>query len=185
MRIVLGITGASGVIYGLSLAKALRAHELHIILSDSSKKLIEEEVGDTKRQIRELSKHARIHDDGSFDSPLASGSFVFDAMVICPCTMKTLSAIANGYSENLLCRAADVALKEHRKLILVPRETPINAIHIENMLKLSRLGTVILPASPAFYPKPKKISDVVDFIVGRILDQLNVTHKKYLGWKHV
>ncbi len=185
MKIILGITGASGVGYGLSLAKELRKHELHLVITSSAKSIIDEETGNSKKALKELSQYGKIHNEDSFHSPLASGSFIYDAMVICPCSMKTLSAIANGYTDNLLTRAADVALKEKRKLIIVPRETPLNSIHLENMLKLSRLGVSVLPACPAFYTKPKKIGDMIDFVVGRILDHLQIKNTKYGRWKHV
>lgn len=185
MRIILAITGASGAVYGLSLARSLKGHELHVIVTDSAKKIMDEEMGGSKNPLSELTRLATIHNEHSFDSQLASGSFLFDAMVVCPCSMKTLSAIANGYSSNLVARAADVALKEKRKLILVPRETPLSAIHLENMLKLSQLGVIIMPASPAFYNSPKSIEDMVEFMTGRALDQLGIKNEKFKRWKHV
>jgi 4-hydroxy-3-polyprenylbenzoate decarboxylase len=115
-------------------------------------------------------------------APVASGTNPADAMVVCPCTMGTLAAIAGGMSDNLIERAADVMLKEGRKLILVPRETPFSAIHLENMLKLARLGVTILPANPGFYHKPQAVSDLVDFVVARVLDHLNVTHQLLPRW---
>jgi flavin prenyltransferase len=184
MKIILAITGASGVAYGLALAKELKGHELHLVVSDSAKKIFQDELEDGKKALAELSGLGKVYDNSSFDAPMASGSFLFDAMVVCPCSMKTLSAIANGYSSNLICRAADVALKERRKLILVPRETPLSAIHLENMLKLAKLGVVILPASPGFYGKPKTISELTNFIVGRVLDQLGIANKAYKRWNH-
>ena len=183
MRIILAITGASGVAYGLELARSLKGQQLHTIVTKSAKDIAKVELEDQK-PLQELSTFSTLHDENDFNSPLASGSFLFDAMVICPCSMKTLSAIANGYSSNLVSRAADVALKEGRKLILVPRETPLSPIHLENMLRLSRLGVIILPASPGFYGKPKKIADLLDFVVGRVLDQLNIRNSKYRRWKH-
>ncbi len=184
MRVILAVTGASGVAYGLELARSLKGQELHTIVTKSAKDIAKEELEDKEKAIQELSTFSTLHDENNFNSPLASGSFLFDAMVICPCSMKTISAIANGYSSNLVSRAADVAIKEGRKLILVPRETPLSPIHLENMLKLSRLGVVILPASPGFYGNPKKITDLVDFIVGRVLDQLSIRNSKYKRWKH-
>jgi len=115
-------------------------------------------------------------------APLASGSNPADAMVVCPCTMGTLAAIAAGLSQNLIERAADVAIKEGRKLVLVPRETPFSAIHLENMLKLARLGVVILPPSPGFYNHPQTVADLVDFVVARVLDQLRVPHRLMQRW---
>jgi len=182
VKIILALTGASGIQIGIRLAEALKGHELGIIVSDNAKKVIEYEVDDVKKVLAELGRYGKIYNEADIDAPPASGSSLFDAMVVCPCSMKTLSAIANGYCCNLIIRSADVMLKEGRKLILVPRETPVNAVHLENMLKLSRLGVVILPASPAFYHKPKKIEDMVDFIVGKILDSLRIENKLYKRW---
>ncbi|MCX6775738.1 MAG: UbiX family flavin prenyltransferase [Candidatus Micrarchaeota archaeon] len=182
MKVILAITGASGVPIGMRLAKALRKEQLSIVVSENAKKVIKYEVGDVKKFLAELSKYGRLYDEAEIDAPPASGSSLFDAMVVCPCSMKTLSAIASGYCHNLITRSADVMLKEGRRLILVPRETPLNAIHLENMLKLSRIGVVILPASPAFYHRPKKVEDMVDFIVGKILDSLRVENHLYKRW---
>lgn len=182
MKIILALTGASGIPIGTRLAEALKGHELSIIVSENAKKVIEYEVGDAGKVLAELRRYGKVYNEVDIDAPPASGSALFDAMVVCPCSMKTLSAIANGYCYNLITRSADVMLKEGRKLILVPRETPVSAIHLENMLKLSRLGVVILPASPAFYHKPKKIEDMVDFLVGKILDSLRIKNKLYKRW---
>ncbi|NYZ79205.1 UbiX family flavin prenyltransferase [Candidatus Micrarchaeota archaeon] len=182
MKIILALTGASGIPIGIRLAEVLKREELSIVVSENAKKVIEYEVGDAKKALAELGGYGKIYDEAEIDAPPASGSALFDTMVVCPCSMKTLSAIANGYCHNLITRSADVMLKEGRKLILVPRETPVSAIHLENMLKLSRLGVVILPASPAFYHKPKKIEDMVDFVVGKILDSLRIENKLYKRW---
>lgn len=182
MKIILALTGASGIQIGIRLAEALKGHELSIIVSDNAKRVAEYEAGSAKRVTAELKKYGKVYGEAEIAAPPASGSALFDAMVVCPCSMKTLSAIANGYCYNLITRSADVMLKEGRKLILVPRETPVSAIHLENMLKLSRIGVVILPASPAFYHRPKKIEDIVDFIVGKILDSLRIENKLYKRW---
>ncbi len=182
MKLILALTGASGIQIGIRLAETLKEHELSIVVSENARKVIEHEVGDSKKVVAELRQYGKLYDESEIGAPPASGSSLFDAMVVCPCSMKTLSAIANGYCCNLITRSADVMLKEGRKLILVPRETPVSAVHLENMLKLSRLGVVILPASPAFYHKPKKLEDMVDFIVGKILDSLRIENKLYKRW---
>ena len=181
MRIIVAITGASGVVYGKRLLEVLKGKsEVHLIISKASDTLIEYELETTKKQLEELANH--VYDEDDFSSPLASGSFVTDAMIIIPCSMKTLAGIAHGYSENLILRAADVILKEKRKLILVPRETPLNPIHLRNLLKLSLQGVMIIPAMPAFYHKPKTIEDLVDFIIGKVLDSLGIDHELFKRW---
>jgi len=176
MKIIVAITGASGVVYGARLVEELKKtkNEIFIIITKNAEKIAKYE--DVK-----LPK-ATFGED-QIDAPIASGSFKVDGMIICPCSMKTMAAIANGYANNLVVRSADVMLKEKRKLILALRETPINAIHLENALKLSRLGVQIMPVSPGFYHKPKKVKDVIDFFVGRILDQLCVEHALFKRWK--
>ena len=182
MRIILALTGASGIQIGIRLAEVLRKHELHIIVSENAKKVMNYEVESADKVLSKLKEYGKVYGESAIDAPPASGSSLFDAMVVCPCSMKTLSAIANGYCCNLITRSADVMLKEGRNLVLVPRETPVSAIHLENMLKLSRLGVVILPASPAFYHKPKGVGDMVDFIVGKILDSLGIQNQLYKRW---
>ena len=177
-KIVLALTGASGIEYGVRLAEELRRGKrsvLTVIVSDGAREVAGREGVDLKRLGKTLGER-------DFHAAPASGSALFDAMVVCPCSMKTLSAIANGFSHNLIARAADVALKEGRKLVLVPRETPLNAVHLENMLKLSRLGVVILPACPGFYHKPRDVGGVVDFIVGKVLDSLGFEHDLFAKW---
>ncbi|MEF9438500.1 MAG: UbiX family flavin prenyltransferase [Candidatus Mariimomonas ferrooxydans] len=129
------------------------------------------------------SKNVKYYKEDNLSAPVSSGSFITDGMFVVPCSMKTLSGIANGYASNLVERAADVILKENRKLILAPREMPFNAIHLENMLKLARLGVTIAPPVPAFYHKPKKINDIIDFVVGKILDSSNVNNRLFRRWK--
>ena len=187
MKLVLALTGASGLIYGMRLAEALHDanNELHIIVTRAAKKIMKHELGNERAVLKKLSRFGKLYDEDEMEAPVASGSFRADAMIICPCSTKTLAAVACGFSHNLVCRAADVMLKENKKLILVVRETPLSAIHLENALKLSRLGVVILPASPAFYPAPKKIDELVDFIIGKILDSLRIENKLYRRWKDV
>ncbi len=186
LRLVVGITGASGVIYGTRLVEFLsgkKEHSVYLVMTHNAEKIMMLETGLDPSYVKSLAGHS--FDSTDLTAPIASGSFKFDAVVIIPCSMKTLAAIAHGYASNLITRAADIALKERRKLILVPRETPLNSIHLENMLKLSNLGAIILPACPAFYYEPEKISDLIDFIVGRVLDVLGIEHNLYERWSGV
>lgn len=178
----MGISGTSGVIYGIRLLEELRKKkvETHLILTKACEQIIKEETNLSKDDVEALAAHH--YDIDSFMAPIASGSFKTDGMVVTPCSMRTLSGIAHGYSENLLLRAADVTIKERRPLILVPRETPLSPIHLNNMLKLSRIGVTLLPAMPAFYHKPKSIDDIVNFIVGKVLDILEVDNSLYKRW---
>jgi len=178
-RIVIGITGASGVAIGLRLLEVLRA-EKHLIISDEAARLIEIETG---LSLEDSEANADfVYDNSELGSVLASGSFGYDAMVIAPCSMSTLSKINAGISDNLITRAAAVCLKEHRTLVLVPRETPMSTIHLRNMADLSQLGVFILPACPAFYPRPESINDMIDFVVGRIADVLGIENDLYERW---
>lgn len=184
MRLIIAITGASGVIYGKRLLEVLynKKIETHLIISDAAEKIIEHELDAKRKDLEKLASYVYSVDD--LTAPIASGSFKTDAMIIMPCSMKTLAGIAHGYAENLILRVADVMLKEKRKLILVPRETPLNLVHIGNMLKLARQeGVIIAPAMPAFYHKPASVSAIVDFVVGRILDLLDIEHTLYARWK--
>jgi 4-hydroxy-3-polyprenylbenzoate decarboxylase len=194
--ITLALTGASGAAYGLRLLQCLleAGCEVHWLASAAARIVVEQETGwhlpedppaaHTALAARCGADPARLHVYGEKDwfSPVASGSARIDAMVVCPCSMGTLAAIAGGLSDNLLERAADVTLKEGRRLILVPREAPFSAIHLENMLKLARLGATILPAAPGFYHHPQCIEDLVDFIVARVLHQLGVPHRLVGEW---
>lgn len=182
MRIIVAITGASGAVYGIDLLRQLSAHRVEtcLVISDAARGLIERETGHTAGDLAALA--ARAYAESDFAAPPASGSFRHDGMVVAPCSMKTLAAIAHGYGANLIQRAADVTIKEGRKLVLLPRETPFSAIHLENMLKLARLGTVIMPPVPAFYNHPAAIADLVRFTTGRVMDQLGVPHNLIQRW---
>ncbi len=178
MRIIIGITGASGIIYGVTLLDVL-TEKPFLIMSENGKSLLEIE---TQYTVEDLKRKAIYYEDSQLEAPLSSGSFFFDAMVIAPCSVSTLSKIATGFADTLITRCACVALKERRKLILVPRETPLSTIHLQNMASLSQQGVVILPAMPAFYHMPQTVDDLVSFIVGKILDQLNIEHDLFTRW---
>jgi len=183
VRLIVAITGASGVVYGRRLLKVLREKnvETHLIISKAAEKVIEHELEMTRKDIEKLANHAYDVDDLS--APVVSGSFKTDGMIIIPCSMKTLAGIAHGYSDNLVLRAADVTLKEKRRLILVPRETPLNVVHLRNMLELAEQGVVVVPAMPAYYHKPRDVDDLVDFVVGKVLDLLGIEHTLYKRWQ--
>ena len=180
MRILVAITGASGALYAQRLLDNLDplAHEVHVVLSNYAPQVIAEELPGGLR----LPAGARMHSLKSMNAPFASGSNPPDAMVVIPCTMGTLGRIAHGYSEDVLLRAADVVLKERRKLILVPRETPFSLVHLKNMELLLQAGATILPANPSFYAGPKSIQEVVDTVVARVLDHLGVPNKLVARW---
>jgi len=191
-EILIGVTGASGAIYAKFLIEYLvnYSFDVNLILSKNSIAVINIELGtDIQKddvQIKKFlncnTKKIKLYREDDFLSPYASGSHRFDAMVIVPCSMGTLSAIANGFAHNLITRAADICLKEKIKLIVVPRETPFSSIHLENMLKLSRSGAIILPAIPGFYNKPREVSDLVKFVVSRILDHLEIENDLVKRW---
>jgi len=194
--IALAFTGASGMPYGIRLLECLLGAGVRVSLlySQVSQIVARQEMdlalpGRAKdaelffaQRFQSRSGQLSVYGREEWFAPLASGSNAPDAMVVCPCSMGTLAAIAHGLSDNLIERAADVMLKEARKLVLVPRETPFSAIHLENMLRLSRAGAVILPANPGFYHHPQRVEDLVDFVVARILDQLEVPHQLMQRW---
>lgn len=182
MKLIIAVTGASGTVYAKKLLEATKETkiETHLIITKNAKIVARNEIGDP-HQLENLASF--IYEPNDISSPLASGSFNANAMVIVPSSMKTISAIAHGFSSNLVTRAADVHLKERRLLIIVPRETPLNTIHLENMTKLSQIGAVILPAMPAFYPKPTSVDEVANFIVGKIFDQLGIDNNLYKRWE--
>ncbi len=177
MKIIVGITGASGSIIGIKLLENLKGHEVSLILSENAKKIIVYETSYKEEDIRNLV--SKIYSNKEMDVDIASGTTKFDALIIAPCSMSTLSKIACGIADNLITRVAAVALKEGRKVILVPRETPLSSIVLRNMYELAKLGVVILPPIPAFYLKPKNLEDVVNYIVGKILDTLGIGHRLY------
>ena len=183
MRVIVAISGATGVIYGIKLLEALQNNkicEIHLLITPWAERIIESETNFSVKQVKNYASY--YYEINDFDAPIASGSFKTDGMVIVPCSMKTLSAIAHGYADNLITRSADVIIKENRKLILVPRETPLSAIHLENMMKLARLGIVILPPIPAFYYKPKSLNEIIDHSVSKILDHLGIENHLYQRW---
>lgn len=183
MKLVVGITGASGSIYALRLIEVLRqaGHEVYAVVTDSGWQVLDYECGVSREDL--VKRVAVLYDNDNVGAAIASGSFRADAMVVLPCSMKTAASIAHSMSDNLLTRAADVMLKEGRKLILVPRETPMHAIHLENLLKLAQLGVRIMPAAPGFYHRPQTIEDLVDMLVGKICDQLGIDTDLFARWE--
>jgi flavin prenyltransferase len=183
MRIVVGITGASGAIFGIRTLEALKALsiETHLILSRWARTTITAETGYAIDKVEALACTAYHHDNQA--AAISSGSFKSDGMIIAPCSMKTLAAIRIGYSDSLTARAADVTLKERRKLILLARESPLSEIHLENMLALTRMGAVIFPPVPAFYNHPNTLDDAIHHVVGRMLDQFGLDAPDMSRWK--
>ncbi|HNX69132.1 MAG TPA: flavin prenyltransferase UbiX [Candidatus Omnitrophota bacterium] len=197
---VVAMTGASGAIYGIRLLEILAEQKIpvELVISDTARIVMREEGSHSdfealspliKKKDRALFYNKKkepvpitIHDFHDFTAPIASGSYPTEGMIIIPCSMGTLGAVASGLSQNLIHRAADCTIKEGRKFVLVPRETPLSAIHLENMLKLARLGVKIVPPMPAFYGSQQKVSDLVDFVVGKVLDQMDIPHALYPRW---
>lgn len=182
-RLIVGITGATGVIYGIRLLEALMDTdvETHLVLSKWAIQTIEHETPYTAKQVRALA--AVDHVEGNMGASISSGSFMTEGMVIAPCSMRSLAAIAHGTGDHLVHRAADVILKERRKLVLVTREMPLSDIHLENMLKLSKTGVTIMPPMPAFYNHPETVDDIVDHVVARILDQFGLPAEFARRWE--
>lgn len=181
LRILVAITGASGALYAQRLLDnlATSGHEVHLVLSNYANVVIKQELPAGLK----LDPNIRTHGLKSMNVPFASGSNPFDAMVVIPCTMGTLGRIAHGFSEDVLLRAADVMIKEQRKLILVPRETPISLIHVKNFELLLQAGVTLIPANPSFYTRPQTIEEVVDTVVSRVLDHLDVNHNLVDRWQ--
>ena len=181
MKLLIAITGASGALYAQRLLDNLdpQEHEIHVVMSNYAQQVIAEELPNGLR----LPGGAKTHNLKSMNAPFASGSNPPDAMVVIPCTMGTLGRIAHGYSEDVLLRAADVVLKEKKKLILVPRETPLSLVHVKNFELLIQAGAVIIPANPSFYTLPKTIQEVVDTVVARVLDHIGVPQQLVPRWQ--
>jgi len=182
MKLIIGITGSTGVIYGIRMLEILKNLdvETHLVMSEWAEKCISMETQYTAEEVKALATHTS--DEKNMASSVSSGTHKIDGMIVAPCSMKTLSAIANGYDDTLVARAAGVTIKESRKLILMVRETPLSAIHLENMLKLSKIGVIILPPVTEFYTKPKTIEDIVKHGVGKCLDQFGLEHDLYPRW---
>lgn len=193
LPVVVGMTGASGAVYAVRLLQELvRLNQrVHLLISGAAWEVLRLEMGWPvtagdwplfREKAGIASDRVSVHDLGDFSAPVASGSYLTRAMVIVPCSMGTLAAVATGASDNLLERAADTHLKEGRPLILVPRETPLHLIHLENMVRAARAGARIVPAMPGFYHRPETLMDLVDFVVGKILDQLRLPHGLFRRW---
>ncbi len=183
-RLVVAITGASGPQFGIRLLQVLAddvSVEAHLILSDSARRTLELEAGTTGAAVRELADV--VYDPGDYAAAVSSGSFRTMGMVVAPCSMSTLGAIASGVSTSLVARAADVTLKERRPLVLLTRETPLNLIHLRNMVTVTEAGATVLPPAPAFYHGPETIEDLVDQTVGKVLDQFLIDHELFTRWR--
>jgi len=181
--IIIGITGASGIIYGIRLLEVLsnmKEIETHLIISEAAKINIRYETDWKVEDVKALANFS--YDITNIGAQLASGSFKRDGMVVVPCTVKTMSALANSYNENLLIRAGDVTLKERRKLILLVRETPLHMGHLRNMERLTEMGAIIMPPVPAFYHKPKTVEDIIDYTIGKVLDIFDIEHNLFQRW---
>ncbi len=183
MRLVIGISGATGAIYGVRLLEVLHTSkeiETHLVISDPGKRTIEHELDMSVKAVEGMADY--VHDINDIGASISSGSFKTNGMVIAPCSIKTMSALANCYNTNLLVRAGDVTLKEGRPLVIVARETPLHAGHLRQMMDLAQLGAVILPPVPAFYHKPKTIDDIVNHTIGKILDRFDIDHNLFERW---
>ena len=182
-KVIVGITGASGSRYALRLIEVLaeRGIEVHAVVTESGMRVLDYECGVSAE---ELARRVTVlYPNADVGAAIASGSFHMDAMIVVPCSMKTAGAIAHGITDDLLSRAADVTLKEGRRLLLVPRETPMHEIHLENLLRLARAGAIIMPAAPGFYHRPETLDDLVDMMVGKILDRLGIEAELYTRWR--
>lgn len=188
-RYTVGLTGASGILYGIALIRELLAtgSQVHVIVSEAAKMVLEQEqgwqqgetAGQALASLQADCPQLIRHDNRDIAAPLASGSYLTEAMIIMPCTMATLSALAHGSSNSLMERTADVMLKEGRTLVVVPRETPLNIIHLRNLLLLAEAGAKIVPAMPAFYHHPRSLDDLINFMVGKVMDVLRISHRLF------
>ncbi|MDD3853420.1 MAG: UbiX family flavin prenyltransferase [Syntrophomonadaceae bacterium] len=191
-RYIVGFTGASGIVYGVRLVEELlrRDFEVNLIISQPAAIVLQQEMGweidnDIPASVRKYfsSDKLTVFENSNIAAPIASGSYLVEGMVVIPCTMASISAIAIGAAKGLLERAADVMIKEKRNLIVVPRETPLNAVHLRNMLTLAELGVHVIPAMPGFYSHPQTIDDIVDFIVGKVLDSMRIEHNLFVRYE--
>jgi len=182
-RIILAISGATGAVYGARLLQVLQASpgiETHLVVSDAGWRNLQIEQGLAREAIEAFAHH--VHDVGNIGAAIASGSFRCDGMVVAPCSMRTLAAVAHGLGDNLITRAADVMLKERRRLVLMVRETPLNLAHLRNMVAVTEMGAIVAPPLPAFYLRPRSVQDVIDASVARVLDLLDVPHQLSDRW---
>ncbi len=183
MVLIIGITGATGSIYGIRLLEVLSGNkdvETHLIISEAGEMTIKYETDRSIKEIRKLATYS--YDIGDVGARISSGSFQRDGMIVAPCTVKTMSALANSYNENLIIRAGDVTLKERKKLVLLVRETPLHIGHLRSMERLSEMGAIIMPPVPAFYHKPKTIQDIIDHTIGKALDMFGIKHNLFQRW---
>jgi len=181
-RIVVGITGASGSVYGLALLKALRVAdvEIHLILSDGARRTMSLETALTPDDFFQYADH--LHDDANVGASIASGSFLTEGMIVIPCSIKSAAAIAYGFNDRLIARAADVSLKERRRTVLVIRETPLHVGHLRTLTQLAEIGATILPPIPAMYTRPESVEEIVGHTVGKVLDQFAIPHQAFRRW---
>ena len=183
-KIILGITGASGALYAKRFIDVMADQsELHVVCSKSSHLVFQEELDLSLGDFLKSHESVTVHKIGDYLSPLASGSNIFDAFIILPCSMKTLGQISHGVGDTLLTRIGDICLKERRQMIMVPRESPLSVVNLENMLRISQMGGIILPAAPGFYHKPEKIEDLIDFMIQRVCQLAGIKLKLVNSWK--
>ncbi len=184
MKLVVGISGATGAIYGIRLLEVLRNipdAESHLVISDAARRTIEHETDWRMSEVEALA--TEVYDNADIGAAIASGSFSIDGMAIAPCSIKTMSALANSYNTNLMIRAGDVTLKERRPLVLLVRETPLHYGHLRQMMDLAQTGAILLPPVPAFYHKPKTLDDIINHTVGKVLDCFHIEHRLFMRWR--